>query len=273
MLAAVSQVSTLHSPFERDVEEYAAGACHVMEIWLTKLETYLQSHSLDQAIGLLARHEMQLPVASYQGGLLVGQEQARREHWEHFARRLALLRCLGVGTLVVAGDIAGPLGRPDLDRVAASLAEAARQASQAGVRLALEFQSQAALANNLETAVALVGQVGSPSLGICLDSFHFFTGPSKTEDLEYLHAGNLFHVQLSDLSGVPRELATDSDRILPGDGDLPIAALVARLGELGYQGCVSLEVMNPQLWRTPPRHLSELGMTALRRLLGQASMD
>jgi hypothetical protein len=30
--------------------------------------------------------------------------------------------------------------------------------------------------------------------------------------------------------------------------------------------------MNPQIWLVPPRQFGEIGMTALRKLLGQASM-
>jgi len=30
--------------------------------------------------------------------------------------------------------------------------------------------------------------------------------------------------------------------------------------------------MNPQIWQIPPRQVAEVAMTALRKLLGQASM-
>ena len=41
---------------------------------------------------------------------------------------------------------------------------------------------------------------------------------------------------------------------------------------IGYAGYVSVELMNPQIWRIPPLQFGEVGMTALRKLLGQASM-
>ncbi len=272
MKPAISQVCTLHSSFEKDVEDYAAGACHAMEIWLGKLETYLEQHSVDDARRLLERHEMAAPVASFQGGLLVSQGDARREHWDHFGRRLELLKSLGIQTLVVALDAVGPLAQQDLDRVQASLAQAAAQAGAQGLRLSLEFQASAAFGNNLQTAAALVAETGSPHLGICLDVFHYYLGPSKPEDLSYLSEQNLFHVQLSDLAGMPRELASDADRILPGDGDFQLQPILDALRQANYQGYISLELMNPQIWRVPARQLSEIGMTALRTLLGQASM-
>src|SRR5712692_762116 len=119
MKPAISQVCSLNSPFEQDVEEYAAGACRAIEFWLGKLEGYLEKHKPDDVRRLLDQYDMAAPVASYQGGLLTSQGDARREHWGHFGRRLQLLRALGVGTLVVAADAAGPLVQQDLDPIQA----------------------------------------------------------------------------------------------------------------------------------------------------------
>lgn len=272
MQPALSQVCTLHADFETDLADYAAGACYAIEIWLGKLETWLQTHSLDDVRRLLDEHNLTLPAASYQGGLLTSQGEARREHWDHFNRRLELCQQLGIPLLVVAADAASPIDQTDIERTQVSLVQAAQQAAQRGIRLALEFQARSALGNNLQTAVALVEAAEQPNLGLCLDAFHFFTGPSKTEDLGYLTPDVLFHVQLSDLSGVARELATDSHRILPGEGDLPVAGLVEHLKTIGYQGTVSIELMNPEIWQVPPRQFGEIAMTCLRRVLGQASM-
>jgi sugar phosphate isomerase/epimerase len=137
------------------------------------------------------------------------------------------------------------------------------------MRVALEFQARSAFANNLQTASALVAEVNSPSLGLCLDLFHYYVGPSKREDLEFLTADNLLHVQLADLAGVPRELASDSDRILPGDGDFQFGPIVEQLRRVGYQGCVSVELMNPRLWQVPARQFGEAGLAALRNILGE----
>lgn len=273
MTPAISQVCSLHAPFEKDVEDYSAAHCRTLEVWLTKLETYLEKHSLDAVKQLLSEHEMTCPVASFQGGLLISQGDARKQHWAHFAKRLELCGQLGIGTLVVAGDVLGPITEVDLQRAQVSLVEAAKQAAEHNVRIALEFQAQATFPNNLASAIALVESCGAANLGVCLDVFHYYLGPSKSDDWALLHPGNLFHVQVCDLSGRPREFATDSDRILPGDGDFLLAPLVAHLQQIGYAGCVSMELMNPILWQVPPRQLGEVGMTALRKVLGQASMD
>lgn len=272
MKPAISQVCTLNTPLEQDLADYAAAHVTAVELWLGKVETYLQNHTVNDLARLLDELQLAAPVASYQGGLLTTQGPARDEHWKHFAGRLALCRALGVETLVVAGDLRGSLDQQDLDRVSMSLGQAAVQAADAGVKLAFEFQAGATFGNNLQTAAAMVAETGEPNLGLCLDLFHYYTGPSKPDDLGYLSADNLFHVQVCDLLGVPREVATDADRILPGEGDFLLAPLLDALRSIGYERFVSLELMNPVIWQTSARQVAEVGMTALRKLLGQASM-
>jgi sugar phosphate isomerase/epimerase len=272
MKACISTVCSLDSGLETILEDYAAGHCDAVDLWLGHAETYLETHGPGDLKELLATHGITAVAASFQGGLLTSQGEARREHWSHFESRLGLLRELAIPVLVVAGDAFGPLGPQDLSRLSMSLAEAAAQAADAGVRLALEFDARASFSNNLQSAVALVEDVGHANLGICLDWFHFSVGPSKPLDLCLLSREMLAHVQLSDTADVPREMATDADRILPGEGSSPPDELVRYLGEIGYTGAVSVELQNPQLWRVPARQFGEIAMTSLRTLLGQASM-
>ncbi|MBC8350864.1 MAG: sugar phosphate isomerase/epimerase [Planctomycetes bacterium] len=272
MFPALSQVCTLHAPFSQDIEDFAAGQCRSVDVWLTKLEDYLEAgHSVSEVRDLLLEHEVAAPVASFQGGLF-GTPESAQEAWKLFTERLKLCAEIGIGTLVVACDIMGPIRQADVDGANQLLLRAADAASEHGVRLALEFRADAALGNNLQTAAAIVNELDRTNLGLCLDTFHYYVGPSKQEDLAYLTAENLFHVQLSDIADTPREFARDADRILPGDGDIMFEPIIDRLREIDYRGCVSIELMNPQLWQVPPRQFGEIGMTALRRILGQASM-
>jgi 4-hydroxyphenylpyruvate dioxygenase len=272
MIPALAQVCSLPAPFPQDVSDYAAGRCQAVELWLTKLETYTSKHSAAEARRILADLGLAPAAAGFQGGLLDSQGAARKEAWDLFRGRLDLCAELGVATIVVACDVAELLSRETIERVRVSLTQVAQQCEQRKVRAALEFQARSALGNNLQTAAALVSQAASPWLGLCLDAFHFYVGPSKLEDLQLITRENLFHVQFCDLADIPRELASDSDRILPGDGDIPLAPIVQRLREIDYAGYVSLELYNPRLWQTPARQFGEIGLTALRAALGQASM-
>jgi len=272
MKPALAHVSTLNAQFPQEIEDYAAGQCQAMELWFGKLEVYLDQHPIEKLRELLEQRSMAVPVASFQGGLLASQGEARKEAWDLFARRLETCRSLGVETIVVAADVNGPMNAEDLERVRFSLREAARMAGEAGLRLALEPQAKATFCNNLETAAALIAETGSPHLGICFDAFHFYTGPSKLEDLAWVNGDNLFHVQLCDMAGTVREFASDSDRVLPGDGDYQLTPIIDHLRSINYPGYVSIELMNPQVWQIAPLAFGEIAMTALRKVLNLASM-
>ena len=268
MTPCLSQSVTLSTPFAADIAAAADGGCNAVEVWLTKLETHLETHSLEETNRLVQNRGVALVAASFQGGLLLSQGDARAAHFEHFKARLALCEALGVPTLVVAADYHQCLDETSLRRSLVSLAQAAQWAAGFGVTLALEFHGGNSFCACLDTAVTLVEQCGEPNVGVCLDAFHYYKGPSKPEDLRRLTNNNLAHVQLCDVPGVPRELMADADRVFPGEGDFDLAPIVERLRAIGYAKAVSLELMNPTLWDMKPTQVVELGMTALQRIVG-----
>jgi 2-keto-myo-inositol isomerase len=269
MKLCISEATTLARTFAEDVDGYADGGCHALEVWLTKLETHLEKHSLTDTRKLLEDREMTLAAASYQGGLLLSQGEQRKAHYDHFKRRLDLCQGLSISTLLLVADFVEKIDPTALQRAVVSLAQAAQWASAFNVRLALEFRRSASFCSSLDTALALIAQCGEANVGVNLDVFHYYTGPSKFEDLALLSPDNLAFVQLSDVIGVPRELASDSDRILPGEGDFRLQSIVEQLRVIGYDGWVSLELFNPTLWQLKPTQVAELGLASLQRLLGQ----
>lgn len=270
MKPCLSQTCTMPNSFMDDIEAYSTAGVSAVEVWLTKLEQAVASQAPAELKRRVADKGIDLVAASYQGGLLLSQGEARRAHFDHFKRRLDLCQQFGIGTLVVAPDFTGEFDSIDLERAVVSLKQAAQWAAGFDVRLALEFRGNGSFCTNIDTTLALVEHAGESNLGICLDVFHYYKGPSKFDDLVRLHSTNLALVQLCDVAGVPRELMTDSDRILPGEGDFLLEAIVDQLRQSGYNGWVSLELMNPVLWQGNSKQVAELGWSALRRTLGIA---
>jgi 2-keto-myo-inositol isomerase len=267
MKPCFSEVTTLTATFAEDVAACAGAGWPALEVWLTKLESHLQTHSAGETKELLAANRIALAAASYQGGLLLSQGEARQAHFDHYKRRLSLCEAFGIPTLLIAADF---VQRPDataLERAIVSLKQAAQWADGFGIRLALEFRGTDAFCSCLDTALLMVEQCGAANVGVNLDVFHYYKGPSKAEDLEKLNLRNLAFVQFADVAGIPRELATDSDRVMPGEGDFQLKPIVERLNSIGYSGYISLELMNAILWQIKPAQVAELGLAALRRFV------
>lgn len=270
MPASISQVTTLPTPYEVDLPAFARAGFAVVELWLTKLETFLESHPVAEARAILADNGLTAGAAASQGGLLLSGGTQRSEHLAHYRRRLDLLGELGVRTLVVVTDFPGVPTADDYRRAVDALGEVASMAAGHGVRLALEFNKSSRFCASLDTTLALLAQSGAENAGLCLDLFHYYAGPSKLEDLDDLSADRLAWVQVCDLSGTPRELAGDADRILPGEGDFRLGPILGKLEEIGYDGPISLELMNPTLWSVPVDALADASMRSMARLLAGA---
>jgi 2-keto-myo-inositol isomerase len=276
MKLCLSSVTILPGTLADDISACAEAGCSYLEVWLTKLESYLQGNgawATPSAVKqLMADKQVTFAGAAYQGGLLLSQGEARRTSFDHFQKRLALCQEFGIGTLLIVPDVAETLEGDDIGRVQATLAQAAELASAFDVKLALEFRSSTRWCASIPTAASLVGSIGSPHLGLCLDLFHYYTGPSKLEDLGYLTRENLYAVQLCDLAGVAREVAGDGDRIFPGEGDFQLGPILQYLKQIDYAGYITVELMNPEIWKMKPTQVMEAAYTCLRMQLGEAGM-
>ncbi len=78
MLPCLSQVCSLGSSFEDDIDGYADAAGSAIELWLTKLEEYLTTHSPAEVRERAADRGLKLAAASFQGGLLISQGSRER---------------------------------------------------------------------------------------------------------------------------------------------------------------------------------------------------
>ncbi len=270
MKPCLSQATTMPRTFAEDIANCADAGCDAVEVWLTKLEQHLEIESVAATQRLLADRKIHLAAAAYQGGLLLSQGEARKAHFDHFRRRLDLCQQFGIKTMLVVADFVDKVDATSLDRAIVSLAQAGQWAAGFDVTLALEFRAKNTFCASLDTAVALVSQCGEVNVGVNLDIFHYYTGPSKFDDLGLLTPNRLAHVQIADIAGVTRELATDADRILPGDGDIPLTPILDVLRRIGYTGYICVELMNPILWQANSKQVAEIAWTSLRKLLGEA---
>ena len=136
------------------------------------------------------------------------------------------------------------------------------------VRIALEFPGTAAEIKDLATAAKLVSDAGCENGGLVLDSFHFYLGGSKLEDLDRVSREKIFLVHLSDAMPVSVEnLRTHHDfRTFPGEGTLSFGPLLARLQKMGYEGAFSLEIWNKRLMESDSNEVARRGLTSLLSL-------
>ena len=192
-----------------------------------------------------------------------------------WAKALDCPYVIAVPSFLAAGgppeDSPRPVGLAETEvrrRTAASLRKMTAEAAGFGVRVGFEFLGfPTCSVSTLRAARGIIDDVGDPRLGLVIDAFHFYVGGSQPEDLDGLDASRVFIVHLDDAeSGDPAALA-DAQRLLPGEGVIPLRALITRLQTAGYRGAYSLELFRPEYWTWDPVDLARRGLASMRRLV------
>ena len=260
--------------FATDVRVYSAAGFRAMELWLAKVEHYLESgHSLTDASALLSDYGLKAAAACAQGSLMIAEGEDRKQALTAFQRRLEIMQALGCGTLIVPAEaLPQPLPRPTDSLYALAtqrFGEACDLAQPYGVSLALEFIKGPRLAGTPLTAQSIAVNCGRANAGVLFDTFHFYAGYGKLEDLSTLDVSRVLFVHVNDAPGaIPREALTDKDRVFLGDGCFPLNAILQALRAGGYRGHYSLELFNDAVWALDPAEAAQRARANLTWFLG-----
>lgn len=98
-----------------------------------------------------------------------------------------------------------------------------------------------------------MGREIGPSVGLLLDSYHWYTARHTVEDIRRLSAAQVVYVHVNDApAGVAVEQQLDGVRCLPGEtGVIDIAGFLQSLKEIGYNGPVTPEPFKKELKELP----------------------
>jgi len=117
-------------------------------------------------------------------------------------------------------------------------------AAERNIALAVEptnwLYADLSFVHSFHDSIAFASRTG---MRVCLDVFHVWTESELRQDIKN-HVDLICHVQLSDMERGARSLPC---RAIPGDGDVPIRAIVRWLLDAGYEGVFDLELSGPSI--------------------------
>jgi sugar phosphate isomerase/epimerase len=180
-----------------------------------------------------------------------------------FDEQCARAAALGCDTVMSPVDKT----RGDPARAAASVREVGDIAARHGVRLAVEFNSQAEQINALDPMREILAKAGHARCGLLLDTYHIERAGVRLRALEDVAPAEIVYVQYSDVPRAGTRAGHVLDRLPPGQGRVPFKEFWALLRAKAYAGFVSYEAPNEAAWARPALDVAREALAATRGVL------
>ncbi|TWT65234.1 sugar phosphate isomerase/epimerase family protein [Allorhodopirellula solitaria] len=238
---AVNQLSTFRWDFETDAQAYADHGFGGIGLFRPKVEDF----GIDRSVELLADLDLSVTSLSWAGGFTGSDGRGFNDAVRDAMSAVTDAANLRADTLIVlAGGRNNHIRRHARRTLCEALAKVSIIAEEFGVRIALEpfhpgCGHEWSFVNDLESTLQIIDMVGSPNLGIVLDTYHV---GMDDDVLRWLpHACP--HVHLLQLGDGRHSPLGEMNRCLLGEGCVPIESIVHTLLDHGYQGPIEAEVI------------------------------
>jgi sugar phosphate isomerase/epimerase len=150
-----------------------------------------------------------------------------------------------------------------------------------GVRLGVEFlgvrtlhpERPYAFVQSMAEANRLLDDAGARQVGLTLDSYHWYAGGDTTETIRQTPGERIVLLHVNDARPGPREALLDADRLVPGEGVIPLAGWLQAIDATGFDGFVGLEVLGPRLAEASADEHARIGIEAIAKVAEQAGVS
>lgn len=179
--------------------------------------------------------------------------------------KFAVMGELGVDRALVCSSVR-PDAIEDRDLMAEQLSAVADLADAAGIQVGYEALAWGRTTSRFAEAWDVVQRADHPRLGVVVDTFHMLARNDGPEALADVPGERITFLQVADAPRLGMQVLDWSRhfRCFPGQGNLPVAPLVAEVLRRGYRGPLSLEVFSDVVREADPRATA---LDAMRSLL------
>jgi sugar phosphate isomerase/epimerase len=117
----------------------------------------------------------------------------------------------------------------------------------------------------------LAADVGK-NVGLLVDTYHIHCAAEPLSFLTELPASSIVLVHINDAAPGPIDELNDGKRLYPGDGVIDLAAFLKALKSTGYDGPVSVEILNGELTGGPPEKVARKAWLGISRIMAGAGI-
>jgi 2-keto-myo-inositol isomerase len=246
-----------YSIMQCDIEEFIEVCAHVgfreLELRDSKVEAYLVDHSHKELRGLLRKRGIHVATLnSLECFSLVPEENFdfMLKKAEYMMTLCQLIDCDTLVSVPSKNPYHLPLSEIK-PRTAERLQGLADLGNRYGVKVLFEpigfdFFSIRKHLDGLD----IVKEIKNQEVGLLIDTFHFHVGQNTLHDLGKIPLERISLIHFHDAADRPRDKLRDEDRLYPGEGVIDLDGFCGVLRDKGYEGVLSVELINPKLWET-----------------------
>ena len=257
MTLSLHQFTSAGAGYRKSLEGWAKAGIKHVEPASGLLDDFLKNDSLASAKRILIDHGLKVVSGAVGTTGLWEPNPKFAENLEAFKKRCEQFAELGAPLVYSPCATAAKFTPDDYARSPENIRRVAEVAQQFHLKVAAEFVRSSTFLASLPTALRLHRAAAHPNFGILFDCYHFWSGPSKMEDLELIRPGEVIHAHLNDTPEMPRELLDLQSRVVPGDGVAPLDRILRKLVQQGYAGPISVELFLPKYQQADPFELAK----------------
>ncbi len=163
------------------------------------------------------------------------------------------------------------IAETDLAKIAWRYRRLLELGRQFGVVPQVELWSHSKTLRRMSEIAYVVVEADHPDACALLDVIHIYRGSPGFSGVRMFSSQALHTFHVNDYpADPPREAITDVDRVFPGDGIAPLAALLGDLRAIGYRGVLSLELFNQDYWKRDALDVARTGLAKMRAVAAGA---
>ena len=257
MILSIHQFTSAGAGYRKSLEGWAKAGIKNVEPSSGLLDDFLKNDTLASAKRVLTDNGLKVVSGAIGTTGLWEPNPKFADNLEAFKKRCEQYAELGAPLVYSPCVTDAKFNADDYAKGAQNIRQVAEVARQFQLKVAAEFVRSSTFMASLTTALRLHREAAHPNFGILFDCYHFWSGPSKMEDMDLIRPGEIIHAHLNDTQDLPRELLDLQSRVVPGDGVAPLARILRKLVDQGYSGPISVELFLSKYQMADPFELAK----------------
>ena len=257
MILSIHQFTSAGAGYRKSLEGWAKAGIKNVEPSSGLLDDFLKNDTLASAKRVLTDNGLKVVSGAIGTTGLWEPNPKFADNLEAFKKRCEQFAELGAPLVYSPCVTDAKFNADDYAKGAQNIRQVAEVARQFQLKVAAEFVRSSTFMASLTTALRLHREAAHPNFGILFDCYHFWSGPSKMEDMDLIRPGEIIHAHLNDTQDLPREFLDLQSRVVPGDGVAPLAKILRKLVDRGYSGPISVELFLSKYQMADPFELAK----------------